>query len=430
MFELLAIFGILIFVAIAWRDIVWGISLLIVLLPSYLWRLEFFGLPSTFLELLILSLFTVWLVKNYSKINWKLKKPLINPVPSIWRLILIFWLVASLIALVANPIPAALGLWRAYFLEPILFFLVFVYSVNGSADYRKVVNSFVILVAGLFIFSLYQYFTDWNLPAAYNYPNIKRLTAVFSYPNALALLLAPISSYLFGSWLVSVNKKNNWWLAVTALIGFVLCYLAKSEGAMIAIIFSVLFYLIFDCLYQRNKAAAWIFTALFIIITPLTSYWQNISQQIIHPRTVPPTSSLEIRGLQWQETWQLLQDNFITGSGLAGYREAMINYHKITWLEIYLYPHNLFLNFWTELGLFGLLIFIWILSYLAMNLRKLWQQKNQLAWPLIMAWLTLLIHGLVDVPYFKNDLSVLFFILVGLTIFATNHSLTSSEQTR
>jgi hypothetical protein len=39
-----------------------------------------------------------------------------------------------------------------------------------------------------------------------------------------------------------------------------------------------------------------------------------------------------------------------------------------------------------------------------------------LTWALLGAWTTILIHGLVDVPYFKNDLSVLWMLLVGLTI--------------
>ena len=44
------------------------------------------------------------------------------------------------------------------------------------------------------------------------------------------------------------------------------------------------------------------------------------------------------------------------------------------------------------------------------------RRNNKMFYPLALAWLTLLIHGLVDLPYFKNDLSLLFFILLGLTI--------------
>jgi len=85
----------------------------------------------------------------------------------------------------------------------------------------------------------------------------------------------------------------------------------------------------------------------------------------------------------------MLKDGrLITGAGLANYQATVEPYHtqgifikdfsdpdaqrKLVFneayrmahwqpLEIYLYPHNLVLNFWSELGLAGLLLFIWII---------------------------------------------------------------------
>ncbi len=53
-------------------------------------------------------------------------------------------------------------------------------------------------------------------------------------------------------------------------------------------------------------------------------------------------------------------------------------------------------------------------------LRKLFLARNVYALPLIATWLVWFVHGLVDVPYFKNDLSVLFFLILGLTIVIGN----------
>ena len=33
----------------------------------------------------------------------------------------------------------------------------------------------------------------------------------------------------------------------------------------------------------------------------------------------------------------------------------------------------------------------------------------------------ILIHGLVDTPYFKNDLSIIFWVLIALLIIQTHH---------
>jgi len=81
-----------------------------------------------------------------------------------------------------------------------------------------------------------------------------------------------------------------------------------------------------------------------------------------------------------------------------------------------LYPHNIFLNFWLEIGLLGLMAFIWtIVSFFRKGFNTLWTNHNSLIQIGIMSAMTcLIIHGLIDVPYFKNDLAVLFWILVAL----------------
>ena len=90
-------------------------------------------------------------------------------------------------------------------------------------------------------------------------------------------------------------------------------------------------------------------------------------------------------------------------------------------LEIYLYPHNIFLNFWSELGLIGLLVFIWLWFKAGLiNLINYWRFKTKtslawLSWGLAGAWLASFVHGLVDVPYFKNDLALMFWLGLAVT---------------
>lgn len=144
----------------------------------------------------------------------------------------------------------------------------------------------------------------------------------------------------------------------------------------------------------------------------------------------------------------LATGRIITGSGLSNYQFSVApfhqegifvknddpDWHRLTvwneeyrnsvWqpLEIYLYPHNIFLNFWTELGLLGVLLFTWLIGryfFLTWKLKKIaTKQGGNLETGLLVglfgAMITVMIHGLVDVPYFKNDLSVLFWLLIAL----------------
>jgi O-antigen ligase len=84
-----------------------------------------------------------------------------------------------------------------------------------------------------------------------------------------------------------------------------------------------------------------------------------------------------------------------------------------------MYPHNIFLNFWSELGILGALLFCWIIAkFLWQSSRFFWTQKDNperyIALGLMTSMIVIVIHGLVDVPYFKNDLSVLFWISIAL----------------
>ena len=80
------------------------------------------------------------------------------------------------------------------------------------------------------------------------------------------------------------------------------------------------------------------------------------------------------------------------------------------------------LNFWTEIGLFGAGIFMAIfgyLVYLAFKIRRI----NILLSAVLLAILTaIFVHGLVDVPYFKNDLALLFWILTTYVLLSLQSS--------
>jgi O-antigen ligase len=97
----------------------------------------------------------------------------------------------------------------------------------------------------------------------------------------------------------------------------------------------------------------------------------------------------------------MLADRPIQGAGLGAYPTVIKPYHKATWMEIFQYPHNILLNLWSETGLLGILAFTWMCFT--------WFRLSKLRLPLLLPLIAILIHGLVDVPYFKNDLALAFF---------------------
>jgi O-antigen ligase len=418
---------------IFWRNLKTGIFWLILTLPAYLIRFEIFNLPSTLLELNILILFAVFFIKHVKQI----KLIEIFKTHNLFLVSCFLFLVASIISIFISPnFISALGLWRAYFLEPILFLIVFV-SVIKKSDFEIIfkILSWQILILSLF--AIYQKFTGafisnpfWAEEAT------RRVTSIFPYPNALALYLAPIIILLIGYLIkrftiqdlrfTNIKKlKFEFWnflYLVSCILSLVAIYFTKSKGALIAILAGIIFYAFFYKGYRK------IFTGILIIVILLSCYLIVSGKlNIFGDKTVEGGDSVSTRLEMWNETWQMLKTKPIFGAGLAGYQTAVAPFHVKDYIEIYLYPHNIILNFWTEIGLIGLLAFLGIIFWFFKQGFVLCHPElgsgsrgKQINIILMSSMIVLLIHGLVDVPYFKNDLAILFWLIIGMMIIINN----------
>lgn len=64
-----------------------------------------------------------------------------------------------------------------------------------------------------------------------------------------------------------------------------------------------------------------------------------------------------------------------------------------------------------ELGALGALGFIWLFWVASKYI-----SRERISFGISLALSYILLHGLIDVPYFKNDLSVLFWMLLALLL--------------
>lgn len=432
-----------------------AILLIITCLPIYLLRFKFFIIPSTVLEIMIFISFSFWLfyktnftkaIKGEYKIKdyFKEKKHRLKyPFGTEIILLLIISFIAIIIGGSENN---TFGIWKAYFFEPILLYLLLLNNFQKKQDIKKIFIAIGISCFLLSIYAIFQKFTGIGIVNEFwQNINTRRVTSVFLYPNALALYLAPAIFILIG-WGFSIfnkNKKMAIFAFITTIISILSIYFAQSESALIAILISLLLFLILN---KKTRTIGFI----SVIIISIGLFSSSTAQEYIKYKASLNDQSGQIRLQQWKETWGMLTNNkMITGSGLANYKKSILPYHqegiffnsekdpdfrrKIVifndkyraehWqpVEIYLYPHNIFLNFWVELGLFGMILFIWIIGkFLYQSLSYAIKTKNYedkfIFIGLFCSMLVILIHGLLDVPYFKNDLSIFFWILIGMLV--------------
>jgi O-antigen ligase len=105
----------------------------------------------------------------------------------------------------------------------------------------------------------------------------------------------------------------------------------------------------------------------------------------------------------------MVKDSPITGKGLLGFSNNWYAYNTDPGLEHYPAPHNIALNFWIDTGLLGLISFFGLLVLAV--IRGIKERSNAYKLGLLLACVALVMHGLVDIPYFKNDLALLFWML-------------------
>jgi O-antigen ligase len=130
-----------------------------------------------------------------------------------------------------------------------------------------------------------------------------------------------------------------------------------------------------------------------------------------------PRNSLFPRFQLWGVTMRMLAHRPIFGSGLSGFADA-INPYRNGYAEQQIYPHNILLNFWTETGILGVVAFGWLMVQTFMTTLGGWLHGSHGWRPyqlgVLLFLLAVLAHGLVDVPFFKNDLSLQFWAFLGL----------------
>ncbi|MBM3204724.1 O-antigen ligase family protein [Candidatus Uhrbacteria bacterium] len=382
-------------------------------LPTYLIRLSIVRLPTTVLELYLIVLVAsfTWM-RGWS--GWR----------DGWRRLAFFrwpilaWFVVSLISVfVAPDIVKGFGLWRAYVLEPLLVLVIATDLLRSEEDKKRLTRSLFLVVPLLTLWALFQFVTGYGISHPWNVAMMagRRATGPFLYPNALALFVTPIAALAFCTWL---KEKRNFF-ALSAWVGALLTLmLAKSDGGLIAWLVVA-----FIALAINRKTRWWTVGAVMVLLVGIIA--SPFRGKIWNELTFQGWSG-QVRLFQWRETRQMLQDHWFWGSGFGGYPTVFKPYHRATAIEIFQYPHNILLNFWTETGLLGVLAFGWIIgTWVASSKQQVASSRSQsescyvlraTCYPAIAPLLAILIHGLVDVPYFKNDLAMVFWLLLFVTI--------------
>ena len=392
------------------RDLVWGISFLLLTLPSYLLRLTIIGIPTTFLELGIYLVFVVYLIKIWQgKEAWRWRK-------EYWLVWL--WIVIGLVNawLVSDQKLSSLGLWKGWFVDPALIFLVMANSFGRKAQMTYIYNAIYFLLGILGLVSLVQYiFVVAITPDG-------RVSAFFQSANYLAMLVWPLLVFVFSQYLF--QKKFNWWQWLFILSGLAALFLSASYVGIISLLTGML---MVGYLVNKKQIGRFVWPVVLILAVGVVFVVSQIgSERFSQMIDLSQRSSVTVRLEVWRVAWEMVGRNLAGGVGLGNFEEKYLEYAPLVfhppmeWKM--LHAHNLFLHTWVELGIFGFLTLTAIILYWWTMALKLVKKNMSIWWVaaiigILLGWV---IGGMLDTPYYKNDLSFLFWLFFGLVLATDN----------
>ena len=172
-----------------------GITILFALLPTYLVRFSLFNIPSTLLECFILITIGIWIAhrRAWMERHPNEQKNLTIHINAPEVFIAFIFIAAFLSTIMAPNLPSALGILKAYFIEPFLLMLVVQSTMTTQKDKESIWNSLIASASFIGLLAILQVLTHIGIPPAWITEN--RATSLYPYPNAVGLFLAPIVAF-------------------------------------------------------------------------------------------------------------------------------------------------------------------------------------------------------------------------------------------
>jgi putative inorganic carbon (hco3(-)) transporter len=386
---------------------VWALALTSACLPLYVVRWRIGPLPTTLLEVMIIVTAALWLMALRAegrRPDWR--TPYSIPIALL--------LVAGVIGIFVAPDPVrALGIYRAYFIEAAAMFYIAIDLLRTRDDLRVfllacAVGACVMSVGEIVLFA--RAVQEHNLQLG-DAPAFLNTSA-----NAVAMYLEPPLAFALGFTIFPSRPRERWVAApvLAVLLAAIIVTLSRAAYLAIAVLAVVLVLSLQSARWRLRAIAALAVLGLITAEIP-----------IINSRLLDLAHSAVNRESIYHQALQMLSQRPIFGAGISGFATRVAPFRPPT-QPVHIYPHDIWLTTWSELGLLGVvafaLIFFGLLWRGVRGLPHVEDIYRPVLWGAVGGLVLYLAHGLFDSPYWKNDLSVEFWLIAALQVIAIRHS--------
>jgi len=255
-------------------------------------------------------------------------------------------------------------------------------------------------------------------------PAVTAPVVIYTNANDVALFLVPLIAIAGSLVLYNTNQRVQVASVAFLVIAVASTLLSFSRGGYLALAAVALGL----ALSHRRRwwlvGAAAAIGVVLILIPPIN---HRLAVEVDFSNG---SNTLVGRFELWRVSLQMLQQHLLFGAGLSGFAQTIAPLWNPTHTDRFIYPHNIVLTFWSETGLLGLVAFAWIMVTGFVQSWRGWRRQESRWRPIelgvFLALVAVVVHGLVDVPYFKNDLALEFWVLLGLALAGNRWSQTGA----
>lgn len=419
-----------------------GLSYLVFSIPFFLFPRQVWGKGFSMVEILTIICVTSWLLtwlrRAVLEFGWPAMPGVVIQRSVEWLRTCTsldwaawtFVLLGALSLFVSSNRGVSLREFRVIVFEPVAFYWLLRQLRLNRRQLLHLVDALLLAGVAVAWIGLYQYVSHGDVIVT---EGVQRVRAVYASPNNLSLLLDRVIPLALAVLVVGQGLRRRFY--GLALLPLMAClFLTFSRGGWLLGLPAALLTVGF----LRGRRATLIALAVVVVcglaLLPLAGTQRLSSLFDLEQGTTLRRVEL------WTAALAMIRDHPLTGVGLDNFLYQYPNYMlSEAWQEPFLsHPHNIVLDYWTRLGIGGVVLLVWLMVAffkLASRLYRLLPDSNERA--IILGWMAcmvaILAHGLIDHSYFLVDLAFIFFLDLGWmrsTEAASDHAIQIMPQPR
>lgn len=368
-----------------------------------------------------------WIVKRAfsSGAAWRFK-----PVSTYLNIPIIIYILANFLSVIfSSRFILSLKNFGTKTMEYIMLYFIVCEFV---ADRRRLKNTVIFMLVSAAMISvdcIFQYFFGFDF-LRLREMEAQRITASFQMPGDLAGYLGPLLCLSLSLCFLKFRKEIKYFLRIESILLLGLLIATLARGAWIGFIVALFFLSIIE-----NRKILYFTIAFLFISGVIASQFIKIPGDILgYLKSIFMLSA--DANLYRKEIWQaalgMIRDRPLFGHGLTTFMSVYPKYGKDYYflnLGLIPYAHNCYLQIAAETGIVGLITFLWLIGkfffYSIASLKKRIKDKfyHAVLSGISAGIIVTLVHSAVDTNLYSLQLSVLFWVMLGLNAALQRNSL-------